>query len=115
MNNPHQPVGRWIAPVRRLAIYLRDGYACLLCGKDLTSCAPRDITLDHHVPRCMGGSNESSNLYTACRDCNQKHKHEKRTWKQRRRIMVKLNTSMTPFLDAAAVLVAWKKQRYDVS
>jgi 5-methylcytosine-specific restriction endonuclease McrA len=68
-NNPHQPVGRWIRPERRLAIYLRDGFRCL-CGRDLAGVDPWQVTLDHIVPTSRGGSNNPSNLYTCCRRCN---------------------------------------------
>lgn len=69
-HTPHQPTGTWIRPVKRLAIYLRDGFVCLQCGDDLHHATPSEITLDHRVPRSRGGSNEASNLYTCCRSCN---------------------------------------------
>lgn len=68
--SPSQPTGTWITKERRLAIYLRDRFTCLLCLKDLHDADPRDVTLDHVTPKVDGGSNESSNLYTACRSCN---------------------------------------------
>lgn len=54
----------------RLAIYLRDHFACLACLRDLTDAAPADLTLDHITPESDGGSNEPSNLYLCCRHCN---------------------------------------------
>lgn len=66
----HQPSGQWIRTDKRLALYLRDRFACLYCGVDLTSAAPENVTLDHLVPRSAGGSNEATNLATACRACN---------------------------------------------
>ncbi len=68
--SPQQPTGCWIVPARRLAIYIRDGFACAYCGTDLKNAAPRDVTLDHLLPRSLGGSNASGNLVTACRSCN---------------------------------------------
>jgi hypothetical protein len=68
--SPHQPVGRWIRVEKRLAIYLRDSFTCLLCLADLRSADPRDVTLDHIVPKADGGSNREGNLYTCCRACN---------------------------------------------
>lgn len=68
--SPSQPVGRWIRPAKRLAIYLRDGFRCLLCDRDLHGADPRDITLDHVVPRCRGGGNGEGNVYTCCLSCN---------------------------------------------
>jgi 5-methylcytosine-specific restriction endonuclease McrA len=68
--SPSQPTGQWIRPERRLAIYLRDRFTCLLCTRDLHDADPRDITLDHIKPKADGGSNHESNLYTCCRSCN---------------------------------------------
>jgi len=68
--SPHQPTGQWIRPDARLAIYLRDGFRCLLCLKDLHDADPRDVTLDHVKPKADGGSNKPDNLYCCCRSCN---------------------------------------------
>lgn len=58
---------RWIRPSSRLAIYLRDSFRCVLCGK---CTMPAERTLDHVVPRRMGGSNRPDNLVLACLRCN---------------------------------------------
>ena len=68
--SPHQPTGQWIRPEKRLAIYLRDRMTCVYCLRDLHDADPRDITLDHVVCRADGGSNDATNLVTACRTCN---------------------------------------------
>jgi hypothetical protein len=68
--SPFQPTGQWIRPNARLALYLRDGFRCLACTKDLHDADPRDITLDHVKPKADGGSNLPANLYTCCRSCN---------------------------------------------
>ncbi|MEK9735708.1 MAG: HNH endonuclease [Candidatus Nanopelagicales bacterium] len=68
--SPHQPTGQWIRPEKRLAIYLRDGFRCLYCSRDLRDASPADIHLDHVVCRADGGSNDAANLVTACRACN---------------------------------------------
>lgn len=70
LRSPHQPVGRWIRVDKRLAIYLRDGFRCLLCDRDLHGASPRDVTLDHVTPVCQGGSNNEDNVYTCCLSCN---------------------------------------------
>lgn len=70
----------WIRKARRLAIYLRDGFSCAYCGRDLRGADPREVTLDHLVPRCEGGSNHESNLVTACRSCNCSRKD--RPWRE---------------------------------
>lgn len=54
----------------RLAIYLRDDFRCIYCLSDLRDAAPFDISLDHITPQSDGGSNEPSNMVTACRSCN---------------------------------------------
>jgi 5-methylcytosine-specific restriction endonuclease McrA len=68
----HQPTGRWITVHKRLAIYLRDGFHCLACKKDLHGVSPAAITLDHISPRSHGGTNHESNIYTCCHECNSK-------------------------------------------
>jgi 5-methylcytosine-specific restriction endonuclease McrA len=55
---------------KRLAIYLRDGFCCVYCLRDLHGVAPFDITLDHVKAHADGGSNSETNLVTACRACN---------------------------------------------
>lgn len=58
----------WIRQDKRLAIYLRDGCACVWCGAKVEDGAK--LTLDHLVPHSKGGSNEHPNLVTACHRCN---------------------------------------------
>lgn len=51
----------------RFEILKRDGSACRYCG----AMAPdAKLTVDHVTPVALGGSDEPSNLVTACRDCN---------------------------------------------
>lgn len=66
----------WITKSRRLAIYLRDGFLCQYCGRDLHGANPREVTLDHLRPQCRGGSHENKNLVTACLSCNSKRQHK---------------------------------------
>lgn len=61
---------KWIRPEKRLAIYIRDGFRCAYCGRDLKDADPSEVTLDHLLPRVAGGSNQATNLITACRSCN---------------------------------------------
>jgi len=49
----------------RRAILRRDKYTCQYCGE--TTMRP---TLDHVLPRRLGGGSSWTNLVTACRDCN---------------------------------------------
>lgn len=48
----------------RQNILRRDGHACQYCG------SPKDLTLDHVIPRSRGGKSTWKNLVTACRRCN---------------------------------------------
>jgi 5-methylcytosine-specific restriction endonuclease McrA len=60
----------WITKHKRLAIYLRDGFICCYCGRDLKGAKPCEINLDHLTPRSKGGDNDATNLITACKSCN---------------------------------------------
>ena len=46
-------------------VFRRDQYICQYCGK-----RKADLTLDHVIPRRLGGSHTWENLATACRKCN---------------------------------------------
>jgi hypothetical protein len=59
---------KWITRERRLAIYLRDGLACVYCGAAVEDGA--QLSLDHIVPHSEGGSTKSENLLTCCKRCN---------------------------------------------
>ncbi len=58
----------WIRQERRLAIYVRDGFAGVYCGITIEQNAK--LSLDHIIPASHGGDNQSSNLVTACLSCN---------------------------------------------
>lgn len=59
----------WCRLSTRLAIYHRDGFACVYCGTGAEGIG-HGITLDHVVANELGGSNDPSNLVTCCRSCN---------------------------------------------
>jgi 5-methylcytosine-specific restriction endonuclease McrA len=50
-------------------ILWRDKNQCQYCG---VIEVPRDMTIDHVIPRSRGGENTWSNLVTCCKKCNQK-------------------------------------------
>jgi hypothetical protein len=58
----------WIRQDKRLAIYLRDGLACMYCGATVEDGAT--LSLDHVAPHSHGGSNSERNLVTCCSKCN---------------------------------------------
>lgn len=58
----------WIRQEKRLAIYMRDGMACMYCGLSIEEGA--QLSLDHIEPRSRDGSNSESNLVTSCVKCN---------------------------------------------
>lgn len=48
----------------RRQIFERDEFYCQYCGSE------HDLTCDHITPLVLGGTNEPTNLTTACRSCN---------------------------------------------
>ena len=58
---------KWIRPAKRLAIYLRDGLACVWCSATVEHAK---LTLDHCTPYSKGGSHKATNLVTCCHLCN---------------------------------------------
>jgi hypothetical protein len=64
----HLAIGQWIRKEKRYAIYIRDGWHCLYCERDLSNLADgQEVTLDH---LSEAGGNHESNLVTACKSCN---------------------------------------------
>lgn len=61
---------KWIRKAKRVAIYMRDDWTCVYCETSLRAAPTSACTLDHVVPRSAGGSNDASNLVTACLTCN---------------------------------------------
>lgn len=51
----------------RFEVFKRDRFTCQYCGKN-----PPDVLLecDHIIPRAAGGTDEITNLTTACKECN---------------------------------------------
>lgn len=57
----------------RKKILERDKYTCAYC---FMAFQPGFLHIDHIQPKSKGGSNRTSNLITACRNCNQQ-KHNR--------------------------------------
>jgi 5-methylcytosine-specific restriction endonuclease McrA len=51
----------------RKMVYLRDEYTCQYCGSEFSV---DDLTLDHVVPKSLGGKLDWDNVVTACTSCN---------------------------------------------
>lgn len=51
----------------RYEVLKRDNHTCRYCG---ATADDGPLTIDHVTPVALGGSNDPSNLVTACRDCN---------------------------------------------
>ena len=49
-------------------------YKCAYCGDG------NNLTIDHVVPRCKGGTDFTKNVVCCCSDCNQRKGHE--PWEQ---------------------------------
>jgi 5-methylcytosine-specific restriction endonuclease McrA len=60
---------KWIRPIKRVRIYARDKWRCLWCGTRTA-----ELTLDHFLSRSAGGTNDATNLVTACFECNSRRR-----------------------------------------
>lgn len=49
---------------KRDVVFARDGNKCVCCGSN------DNLTLDHIVPKALGGLNRSQNYQTLCWKCN---------------------------------------------
>jgi 5-methylcytosine-specific restriction endonuclease McrA len=56
---------RPVVKLNKQEIFRRDGFTCQYCGT-----RPTRPTLDHVVPRHLGGTHTWENLVTACPSCN---------------------------------------------
>ena len=54
-------------------VYLRDNYICQYCGLKLS---PKALTIDHVIPRKVGGKSTWTNIVTCCEPCNFKKGHK---------------------------------------
>lgn len=59
----HRP--RLHLKLTRREVFRRDGYICQYCGKPSTA-----LTIDHIIPRHLGGEHIWTNVVTACPACN---------------------------------------------
>jgi 5-methylcytosine-specific restriction endonuclease McrA len=64
---PHLWAESYEPPLTNRALFARDRYLCLYCGKSYSS---RELTRDHVIPRSRGGSDRWSNVVSCCHRCN---------------------------------------------
>ncbi len=104
----HRPRPR--VKLNKHEIFRRDHYTCQYCGK-----RGGFLTIDHVIPRHLGGAHTWENLVTACAECN--HRKGGRTLEQANMYLIhlpvepkstarylygkytKLSKEWTPFLD----------------
>mmetsp|Transcript_28323 Transcript_28323/g.61671 ORF Transcript_28323/g.61671 Transcript_28323/m.61671 type:complete len:381 (+) Transcript_28323:290-1432(+) len=65
--NDYVPKKEQTPAFTRRNVFLRDGYKCQYCHEYFKT---NDLTLDHFVPRSMGGRLEWKNAVSCCRKCN---------------------------------------------
>ena len=63
----HMP--RKEAKFNRINIFRRDGDSCQYCGRKFSR---SELTLDHIIPRSLGGRSVWENVICCCMDCNRK-------------------------------------------
>lgn len=66
-------VPRRIVRFSRINIFLRDGGKCQYCLKKFRR---KELSLDHVVPRALGGKTTWTNVVTSCLECNQKKSYK---------------------------------------
>jgi hypothetical protein len=61
---------RNVSPGLRFTILKRDSFRCRYCGRSPDTHPSLVLHVDHKVSLFSGGSNDESNLVTACSECN---------------------------------------------
>ena len=67
----------------RLKKYLLDGKEFGVCCYCLNAFGVKDLTIEHKVPICLGGTSDLSNVDLACAPCNQKRGREAWLYKKK--------------------------------
>jgi 5-methylcytosine-specific restriction endonuclease McrA len=70
--------GRTVRGARRQAILERDNWVCGICGEPITKRAgtdPDSPSIDHIVPRFLGGTSDEENLRAAHIKCNSRRSY----------------------------------------
>lgn len=94
-------------------LYLRDNHTCQYCGVKFPA---SELTLDHVVPRCQGGTSKWENLVVACGPCN--HRKNDRTPEEagmpllRQPRAMTIHTSRAMMRESGHDEESWKKYLY---
>ncbi len=54
-------------PFSKKNVFRRDNFSCQYCGSQ-----EKELTIDHVIPKSLGGTSDWENVVTACRACNLK-------------------------------------------
>jgi 5-methylcytosine-specific restriction endonuclease McrA len=93
----------------RHSVLARDGYTCQYCGTK-----GRDLTIDHVVPRWMGGPHTWDNLVACCRKCNLK-KGDKTPQQARMKLMTNpRRPHFIPYISLPAYLKAKGREEWQL-
>lgn len=65
----------WLRKRKRYAIYIRDMFKCWYCERDCRFEPPGTLSVDHIQAKEEGGTNDETNLITACHSCNSRKQH----------------------------------------
>ena len=58
---------RYQRKLTKFEVFNRDNYTCQYCGRQT-----KELTLDHVVPRWLGGEHTWGNVVSACKPCNRR-------------------------------------------
>jgi 5-methylcytosine-specific restriction endonuclease McrA len=98
-------------PCSRRGVIIRDRETCQYCGRQMNR---THLTIDHVIPRTLGGPTDWDNVVAACRECN--HRKGGRTPEQAN--MPLLTVPRQPHYVAFALLIElerddiWRKYSY---
>jgi 5-methylcytosine-specific restriction endonuclease McrA len=62
----HVPRDAHRRKITRRAVFARDGWTCQYCG------SRSNLTVDHVIPRCKGGTSSWENIVASCAPCNRR-------------------------------------------
>jgi 5-methylcytosine-specific restriction endonuclease McrA len=85
--------------VNRRGVFRRDKFECVYCG------SPKELTIDHVLPRSRGGKNSWTNLVTCCQKCNLKKGNKT---PEEARMLLRIKPSEPSYVsESATISDAW--------